>query len=105
MFNFGGTKLTNLIASFDDFKVKTKKYSQSQTKAFGNLREWACDTNNAAIQDVTTQLDTLFSQIDLDLNKEKLSTSAPMTIFLYFLILFNKKMFSHFFKIHSKSST
>jgi hypothetical protein len=50
MFNFGGTKLTNLISAFGDFKIKTKKYVQSQTKAFGSLHEWALDANNAAIQ-------------------------------------------------------
>ena len=50
MFKFGASKLGTLIASFDDYKLMSKKYSQTQSKAFDNMHEWSLDTNNVAIQ-------------------------------------------------------
>ena len=71
MLKFRNSNLSKLLASLEDYKNQTRKASQAQTKAFRLLDTWASDTNNAAIQDVTSKLTSLYTNLDEQFNEEK----------------------------------
>jgi len=41
--------------------------------AYNDLHEWALESKNSAIQDITSKLTSLYYKMDADLNQDKLS--------------------------------
>lgn len=79
MLKFRNSNLHKLISSLDDLKASNKKTSHTQAKAFRNLDEWASECNNSAINDVTSKLTTLYSNLDATLNEEKNESLQKVT--------------------------
>jgi len=74
MLKFRNSNLNKLISSLDEFACLNKKYSQAQTKTFEILNEWAHDTNNTAIQDVTSKLATLYTNSENNMKEERIGS-------------------------------
>jgi hypothetical protein len=101
-FKCKSSNLDLIISSFDDLKRSCENYSRNQNKskhifelklnfkklttisfsfllclinkAFKHLQKWSEeDSNNAAIQDVSNRLSTLYSKLDVEINEEKIS--------------------------------
>jgi hypothetical protein len=73
-------KLNTLINSLEDLKQVSKKYSQIQAKAYSDLHEWAVDSQNSALQDITGKLTSLYYKLDVDLNQDKLQSLKNITL-------------------------
>ncbi|RNA18068.1 Zinc-binding alcohol dehydrogenase domain-containing 2 [Brachionus plicatilis] len=68
------SSISKVISSFEDLKKLTKKHITSNLKAFENLESWAQDSNNNAINDVSSKVAALMRQFSTDFGKEKASS-------------------------------
>lgn len=79
MLKFRNSNLSKLISSLEDFKTVSRKFSQIQSKVFRNLDEWASESNNTAINDVTNKLTTLYTNLEVTLNEERITALQNVT--------------------------
>jgi len=80
MLKFRSSRLSVLISSLEELKVAEKKLSQMKNKVFDNLHEWSMEeTNNTAIQDVTSKLSNLYSNLESSLRQEKIHSLNSLT--------------------------